>query len=35
MMDHLETVPLGILGLANFICPNTGEHQGHEVEVGG
>ena len=23
------------LGLANFICPNTGECQGHEVGVGG
>ena len=23
------------LGLANFICPSTGEHQGQEVGVGG
>jgi hypothetical protein len=23
------------LGLANFICPRTGEHQGQEVGVGG
>ena len=23
------------LGLANFICPGTGEHQGQEVGVGG
>ena len=23
------------LGLANIICPNTGEHQGQETEVGG
>jgi hypothetical protein len=23
------------LGIANFICPNTGEHQGQEVGVGG
>ena len=22
------------LGLANFICPNTGEHQGQEVGAG-
>jgi hypothetical protein len=22
------------LGLANFICPSTGEHQGQEVGVG-
>jgi hypothetical protein len=22
-------------GLANFICPNTGEHQGQKVGVGG
>ena len=24
-----------LLGLANFICPSTGEHQGQEVVVGG
>jgi hypothetical protein len=24
-----------LLGLANFICPNTGEQQGQEVAVGG
>jgi hypothetical protein len=24
-----------LLGLANFICLNTGEHQGQEVGVGG
>jgi hypothetical protein len=29
---HWEERPLG---LANFICPNTGEHQGQEVGVGG
>jgi hypothetical protein len=29
---HWEERPLG---LANFICPNKGEHQGQEVEVGG
>jgi hypothetical protein len=23
------------LGLANFICPNTGEHQGQEVGMSG
>ena len=23
------------LGLANFICPSTGEHQGQKVGVGG
>ena len=23
------------LGLMNFICPSTGEHQGQEVGVGG
>jgi hypothetical protein len=23
------------LGLANFTCPSTGEHQGQEVGVGG
>jgi hypothetical protein len=23
------------LGLANFICPSTGEHQGQEVGEGG
>jgi len=23
------------LGLANLICPSTGEHQGQEVGVGG
>ena len=23
------------IGLANFICLSTGEHQGQEVEVGG
>jgi hypothetical protein len=23
------------LGIANFICPSTGEHQGQEVGVGG
>jgi hypothetical protein len=23
------------LGIANFICPNTGERQGQEVGVGG
>jgi hypothetical protein len=29
---HWEKRPLG---LANFICPSTGEHQGQEVGVGG
>jgi hypothetical protein len=29
---HLEGMPLG---LANFICPNTGKFQGQEVGVGG
>jgi hypothetical protein len=29
---HWEERPLG---LANFICLSTGEHQGKEVEVGG
>jgi hypothetical protein len=29
---HWEERPLG---LANFICPSTGEHQGQEVVVGG
>jgi hypothetical protein len=29
---HWEERPLG---LANFICPSTGECQGQEVEVGG
>jgi hypothetical protein len=29
---HWEERPLG---LANFICPGTGEHQGQEVGVGG
>jgi hypothetical protein len=29
---HWEKRPLG---LANFICPNTGEHQGQEVRVSG
>jgi hypothetical protein len=29
---HWEERPLG---LANFICPSTGEHQGKEVGVGG
>jgi hypothetical protein len=28
---HWEERPLG---LANFICPSTGEHQGQEVGVG-
>jgi hypothetical protein len=28
---HWEERPLGI---ANFICPSTGECQGHEVGVG-
>jgi hypothetical protein len=28
---HWEERPLG---LANFICPTTGEHQGQEVGVG-
>jgi hypothetical protein len=28
---HWEKRPLG---LANFICPSTGEHQGQEVGVG-
>jgi hypothetical protein len=23
------------IGHANFICPSTGEHQGHKVGVGG
>ena len=29
---HWEEWPLG---LANFICPSTGKHQGQEVGVGG
>jgi hypothetical protein len=29
---HQEQRPLG---LTNFICPSTGEHQGQEVGVGG
>jgi hypothetical protein len=29
---HWEENPLG---LANFICPSTGEHQDQEVGVGG
>jgi hypothetical protein len=29
---HWEERPLG---LANFICPSTGEHQGQEGGVGG
>jgi hypothetical protein len=29
---HWEARPLGI---ANFICPSTGEHQGQEEGVGG
>jgi hypothetical protein len=29
---HWEERPLGI---ADFICPSTGEHQGQEVGVGG
>jgi hypothetical protein len=29
---HREERPLGI---ANFICPSTGERQGQEVGVGG
>ena len=29
---HLEERPLGI---ANFICPSTGEYQGQEAGVGG
>jgi hypothetical protein len=29
---HWEERPLGI---ANFICPSTGEHQGQEAGVGG
>jgi hypothetical protein len=29
---HWEERPLG---LANFICPSTGEQQGQEVGVGG
>jgi hypothetical protein len=29
---HWEERPIG---LANFICPSTGEHQGQEVGVGG
>jgi hypothetical protein len=29
---HWEERPLG---LANFICPSTGERQGQEVGVGG
>ena len=29
---HWEERPLG---LANLICPSTGEHQGQEVGVGG
>jgi hypothetical protein len=29
---HWEKRPLG---LANFICPSTGEHQGQEAGVGG
>jgi hypothetical protein len=29
---HWEERPIG---LANFICLNTGEHQGQEVGVGG
>jgi hypothetical protein len=32
---HWEERPLGPLGIANFICPSTGEHQGKEVGVGG
>jgi hypothetical protein len=28
---HWEERPLG---LANFICPSTGEHKGNEVGVG-
>jgi hypothetical protein len=24
-----------LLGLVNVICPSTGEHQGHDVGVGG
>ena len=30
--DHCEERPLG---LANFICPSTGEYQGQEMGVGG
>jgi hypothetical protein len=29
---HWEERPIG---LANFICPSTGEHQGQEVGLGG
>ena len=29
---HLKERPIG---LANFICPSTGEHQGQKVGVGG
>jgi hypothetical protein len=29
---HWEEMPLG---LAHFICPSKGEHQGQEVAVGG
>jgi hypothetical protein len=29
---HWEEMPLGI---AKFICPSTGEHQGQEVGMGG
>jgi hypothetical protein len=32
VIHHWEERPLGI---ANFICPSTGEHQGQEVGVGG
>jgi hypothetical protein len=33
---HWEERPLGLgLGLANFICPRTGERHGQEVGVSG
>jgi hypothetical protein len=32
IVHHWEEKPLG---LANFICPSKGEHQGQEVGVGG
>ena len=41
MVDTMKARQLGHqwkerpIGLANFICPSTGEHQGQELGVGG
>jgi hypothetical protein len=36
-LPHMSFIKFGMLpiGYANFICPNTGEHQGQKVGIGG